>query len=114
MVGFDLARTFTPSQAAGRANGLINGGGFFGALVVMALVGIVLDLRESGGMASYDRGDFQVALSVQFVFWAIGVAQILRYRRRAITHLDEHHPGASDLLRSGRQWTHPGLPDAGV
>ena len=114
MVGFDLARTFTPWQVAGRANGLINGGGFLGALVVMALVGVVLDLRESGGMTDYDRTDFRVALSVQFVFWAVGITQILRYRRRAITHLDRHHPGASDELRAGRQWTHPGLPDTGL
>ena len=114
MVGFDLARTFTPLQATGRANGLVNGGGFLGALIVMALVGVVLDLRESGGMSNYDRVDFRVALSVQFVFWAVGITQILRYRRRAISHLDQHHPGASDELRAGRQWTHPGLPDAGV
>ncbi|MCW2834726.1 MAG: transporter [Nocardioides sp.] len=114
MVGFDLARTFTPSQAAGRANGLINGGGFLGALIVMALIGLVLDLRESGGMSSYDLTDFRWALSVQLLFWAVGIIQILRYRRRAITHLDRHHPGATDELRAGRQWTHPGLPDSGL
>ncbi len=84
-----------------------------GALIVMALVGVLLDLRESGGMTDYDRTDFRVALSVQFVFWALGTTQILRYRRRAITHLDLHHPGASDLLRAGQQWTHPGLPGGG-
>ena len=114
MVGFDLARTFTPSQAAGRANGLVNGGGFLGALTVMALVGLVLDLRESGGMSSYDLTDFRWALSVQFIFWALGVSQILRYRRRAIVHLDQHHPGATEELRAGRQWTHPGQLDSGV
>ena len=114
MVGFDLARTFIPFQVAGRANGLVNGGGFFGALLVMALVGVVLDLREEGGMSSYDRADFRAAMSVQFVFWAVGIIQILRYRRRAISHLDRHHPGATDELRAGRQWTHPGLPDSGL
>jgi hypothetical protein len=28
MVGFDLARTFTPMEALGRAHGIVNGGGF--------------------------------------------------------------------------------------
>ncbi len=114
MVGFDLARTFTPWQVAGRANGLVNGGGFLGALIVMAVVGVVLDLREGGGMSSYDRDDFRVAMSVQFAFWGLGVTQVLRYRRRAIHHLDRYHPGASDELRAGRQWTHPGMPDTGL
>ncbi len=114
MVGFELARTFTPWQAAGRANGLVNGGGFFGALIVMASIGVVLDLRSSGGMGDYDLVDFRIALSVQFAFWALGIAQILRYRRRAIAHLDRLHPGATDQLRAGRQWTHPGIGPEGV
>ena len=36
MVGFDLARSFTPAQAIGRANGLVNVGGFTASLLAMA------------------------------------------------------------------------------
>ena len=114
MVGFDLARSFTPVHALGRANGIVNVGGFLASLVCMALIGVVLDLREDGGMAAYDLGDFRVAMAVQFLFWALGIAQVLRFRRRGIAHLERVHPGAVDQMRAGRPWVHPGLGDEGV
>ena len=115
MVGFDLARSFTPVEASGRANGVVNIGGFLASLLTMALIGVVLDLREPRGSAAYDLGDFKVALSVQYLFWAFGVLQVLRYRRRAIAHLHRVHPGAVESLKRGEVFVHPGsIPDAGV
>ncbi len=115
MVGFDLARSFTPVEASGRANGVVNIGGFLASLLTMALIGVVLDLREPRGSAAYDLGDFKVALSVQYLFWAFGVVQVLRYRRRAIAHLHRVHPGAVESLKRGEVFVHPGsIPDAGV
>ena len=73
MIGFDLARTFTPLEASGRANGLVNVGGFVASLLTMALVGIVLELREPGGVDAYGLDDFRAAMSVQYLFWALGV-----------------------------------------
>ena len=61
MVGFDLARSFTPVEAVGRANGVVNVGGFLASLLTMGLVGVVLDLLEPGGAAAYDLDDFRVA-----------------------------------------------------
>ena len=87
MVGFDLARSFSPLESLGRANGLVNVGGFSASLITMALVGIVLDLRQPGGMDVYDLDDFRAALSVQYVFWTLGIVQILRYRARGLDHL---------------------------
>ena len=75
MVGFDLARSFTPLRVVGRANGLVNVGGFSASLLTMALVGIVLDLREPAGVAAYGLDDFRVALSVQYLFWALGACR---------------------------------------
>ena len=75
MVGFDLARTFTPVEAVGRANGVVNIGGFGASLMTMALIGIVLDLRSGGGGtlgAGYDLTDYRVAMSVQYLPWLIG------------------------------------------
>ena len=46
MVGFDLARSSPRSRRSGRANGVVNIGGFLASLLTMALVGVVLDLRE--------------------------------------------------------------------
>ena len=94
MVGFDLARSFTPVEASGRANGVVNVGGFSASLLTMGLVGFVLDLRSPAASA-YDLDDFRVAMSVQYLFWAFGAFQILRYRRKAVAHLRRVHPGAS-------------------
>ncbi len=109
MVGFDLARSFTPAEVSGRANGLVNIGGFSASLLTMGLVGLVLDLREPAGQAAYDLGDFRVAMCVQYVFWGLGAVQVVRYRRKAIAHLARVHPGAIDQLRRGETFVHPGV-----
>ena len=111
MVGFDLARSFTPVETMGRANGLVNVGGFSASLLTMGLVGVVLDLRQPGGMPAYDLDDYRAALSVQYVFWTLGVVQILRYRRRGIAHLRRVHPGAVESMRRGEPFVHPGFSD---
>jgi sugar phosphate permease len=111
MVGFDLARSFTPYESAGRANGLVNVGGFSASLLTTALVGIVLDLRQPAGMDAYDLGDFRVAMSVQYAFWGIGIVQILRYRHRGLDHLRRLHPGAIESMKRGEPFVHPGFSD---
>jgi hypothetical protein len=110
MVSFDLTRSFNPSEATGRANGVVNVGGFGAALLTLFLVGVVLDLR-SGGIASYDLEDFRWAMSVQYLIWGFGVAQIVRYRRKAIAHLRREHPGAVESLKRGQPFVHPGFAD---
>lgn len=114
VLGFDLARSYTPVQVIGRANGLVNIGGFVASLMTMGLIGVVLDLVEPAGMEAYTLGDFRVAMAVQFPFWAFGVWQILRYRRRGLLHLRRHHPGAVEQLRSGQPFAHPGIGEEGV
>ncbi len=114
MVGFDLARSFTPVQETGRANGLVNVGGFTASLLTMALIGVVLDLSASGGMESYTLDDFRLAMSVQYLFWALGVVQTLRYRRRGLAHLARMHPGSVEQMKAGRPFGHPGIGTEGV
>jgi len=114
MVGFDLARSFTPVAEAGRANGLVNVGDFTASLLAMALIGVVLDLREPGGMDAYALADFKWAMAVQYLFWGLGVVQVLRYRRRGIAHLARVHPGAIDQLKGGTPFVHPGIGEEGV
>lgn len=114
MVGFDLARSFTPPHETGRANGLVNVGGFTASLLTMALIGVVLDLSATGGMESYTLGDFKLAMAVQYLFWALGVFQTLRYRRRGLAHLDRMHPGSIEQMRSGQPFVHPGIGTEGV
>lgn len=114
MVGFDLARSFTPPHETGRANGLVNVGGFTASLLTMALIGVVLDLSAAGGMESYTLDDFKLAMAVQYVFWALGVSQTLRYRRRGLAHLARVHPGSVEQMRAGRPFVHPGIGTEGV
>ncbi|MGZ5399224.1 MAG: MFS transporter [Nocardioides sp.] len=111
MVGFDLARSFSPLESMGRANGLVNVGGFSASLVTMALVGVVLDQRQPGGMDAYGLDDFRAAFSVQYLFWTIGIVQILRYRARGLAHLRRVHPGAIESMRRGEPFVHPGFSD---
>ncbi len=101
MVGFDLARTFNPSSQLGRATGVVNIGGFTASLVTIALIGVVLDRLAPGGPADYTLEHFRVAMSVQFVFWGIGVVQLVRYRRKSLAHLEEVGPAALEALRRG-------------
>jgi len=110
MVGFDLARTFTPVGAIGRAHGVVNIGGFLASLLTIAVIGVVLDARQPSG--AYDLSDFKVALAAQFLFWAVGATQILRYRRKAVAHLRRVHPGAVERLRRGETFVHPGIGEA--
>ncbi|NPD05066.1 MFS transporter [Nocardioides sp. zg-1308] len=114
MVAFDLARSFTPAHETGRANGLVNVGGFTASLLTMGLIGIVLDLSSSGGMGSYTLDDFKLAMAVQYLFWALGVVQVLRYRRRGIAHLARVHPGSIEQMKAGQPFVHPGIGTEGV
>jgi MFS family permease len=110
MVGFDLARTFIPKEASGRANGFVNVGGFSASLLTMGLIGVLLDWHSGGrGATAYDLGDFRVAMSVQFVFWAFGAVQILRFRRKAIAHLHRVHPGVVESMKRGEAFAHLGF-----
>jgi hypothetical protein len=37
--------------------------------------------------------------------------QILRYRRKAVAHLQRRHPGAVEALKRGEGYVHPGFAD---
>jgi nitrate/nitrite transporter NarK len=110
MVGFDMARTFIPVEATGRANGFVNIGGFSASLLTMGLIGVLLDWHSRGvGTTEYDLGDFRVAMSVQYVFWVVGAIQILRYRHKAIHHLHRVHPGVVEQMKRGEAFAHLGF-----
>ena len=109
MVGFELARTLAPVSAVGRTNGLVNIGGFTASLLTLWLIGVVLDLVEPAGPTAYDLGDFRIAMSVQYILWAVGCVQIVRYRRRSITHMETHHPEALVAMQQGEPAAHLGF-----
>jgi MFS family permease len=83
MVGFDYARTENPPGRVSSATGIVNVGGFVASLLTLLGIGLVLNaLAPSGGATSASLGDFKVAMSVQYVFWVVGVVLLLRARRQ--------------------------------
>ena len=82
MIGFDYARTFNPPDRLGTATGVVNVGGFVASLVTILLIGLILDAR-TGGRSDYGIDDFKIAMSVQYLIFAIGLTGILRTRRLA-------------------------------
>ena len=84
-IGFDFARTFNPARRLGGANGIVNVGGFTASFVMMALIGVVLDLQSPGGGTGqdlYTMDAFRVAMLVQFPVVGFGVVMLIRARRR--------------------------------
>jgi sugar phosphate permease len=96
MLGLDYARTFNPSTRFGAANGMVNTGGFIATLLCIGMVGILLDTSSGGAPQTIE--DFKFALAFQYVLWAIGTRQILKYRRKARGHLARYNPEAYEAL----------------
>lgn len=99
MIGFDLARTFNPTHRIGSASGIVNVGGFSATLMSVFVIGVILDRVAPGGAEQYDMHAFRVAMSVQYVVWAFGIFQVLRYRRR--TRRLVHTSDGYDHLKVG-------------
>ncbi len=100
MLGLDYARTFNPATRFGAANGMVNTGGFIATLLCIGMVGVLLDASSGGAPQTID--DFKFALAFQYVLWAIGTRQILRYRRKARATLARYNPEVYDALRANR------------
>ncbi|AXO34601.1 nitrate/nitrite transporter [Micromonospora sp. B006] len=83
MIGFDYARTFNPVHRIGSATGIVNVGGFAASIVLILAVGLVLDLATPSGHDAPPLSAFRWAFAVQFLLWALGAAQVLRYRNAA-------------------------------
>ncbi|MFI6824510.1 nitrate/nitrite transporter [Micromonospora sp. NPDC050187] len=83
MIGFDYARSFNPVNRIGSATGVVNVGGFVASIVLVLAVGVVLDLATPAGRAAPDLTAFRWAFATQYVLWALGAVQVLRYRNAA-------------------------------
>ncbi|MFI7428002.1 nitrate/nitrite transporter [Micromonospora sp. NPDC049836] len=83
MIGFDYARTFNPVHRIGSASGIVNVGGFVASILLILAVGVVLDLGTPAGRDSPPLDAFRWAFGVQYLLWALGAVQVLRYRNAA-------------------------------
>jgi MFS family permease len=82
MIGFDVARTVNPGHRLASASGIVNQGGFIATLILVLAIGWVLDWRTPGSGSAYTADAFGWAMSLQYLLWAVGLVQIVRYRRR--------------------------------
>jgi MFS family permease len=82
MIGFDYARTENPAERLGSASGVVNVGGFVASLLTILGIGAVLDVLTPGGSTDYSLDAFRAAFAVQYVFWAVGLAGVVRHRRQ--------------------------------
>jgi sugar phosphate permease len=105
MIGFDLARTFNPPTRIGSASGIVNTGGFIATLTAVALVGVVLDRVSPAGPSTWGVDSFRAAMTVQYPVWALGVVQVLRYRRKARRAALEADPDAYAAMQAGESVT---------
>lgn len=83
MIAFDISRTSNPPERMASASGIVNQGGFVASLVLVLAIGWVLDWRTPAGASAYTPEAFRWAMATQYVLWALGLFQIVRYRRRA-------------------------------
>ncbi|KAB1904358.1 MFS transporter [Micromonospora tulbaghiae] len=95
MIGFDYARSFNPVHRIGSATGIVNVGGFAASIVLILAVGLVLDLATPAGHDAPPLSAFRWAFAVQFLLWALGAAQVLRYRNAARRRLADERAAAS-------------------
>jgi len=82
MIGFDFARTWNPAERSGSASGVVNVGGFIASLSTVLAIGFVLDALTPGASTDYSLDAFRAAFAVQYVFWAVGLVEVVRHRRQ--------------------------------
>lgn len=94
MIGFDVGRTSNPVDRMASASGIINQAGFVASLVLVIAIGLILDWRTPGASTDYTPSAFRWAMSFQYVLWALGIAQIWRYRVRTRAKVMAEEPEA--------------------
>ena len=82
LVAFDVARAAVGPAQIGRASGVVNVGGFTSSLLVVALVGVLLDLQGAGAPADWTGPAFRVAMAVHVPVALIGLAGMAFAARR--------------------------------
>jgi MFS family permease len=82
LVAFDVARAAVTPAQVGRASGVVNVGGFTSSLLVVALVGVLLDLQGAGAPADWTGPAFRVAMAVHIPVALAGLAGMAFAARR--------------------------------
>ncbi len=110
-IGFMLARDYNPRHRISTATGLVNVGGFCGAVVMVFAVGQILDLVEPGA-STHTAAAYRWAFAAIALLTAFGIFRMLVWILRTRVHVlraaarGEHVPVAIvphrwDLLDTG-------------
>lgn len=100
MIGFDYARSFNPPGRLGNATGIVNVGGYTATIALIIGIGVTLDAVTPGSATSqYPLSSFRWALSLQYLLWALGAVQVVRYRNRARQAMAERDPAGYAAMR---------------
>ena len=101
MIGFDYARTFNPARRLCSASGMVNVGGFTASILLIAGIGVVLDLLTPAGSGHHSLSAFRWAFALQYLLWTVGVIQVIRYRNATRRRLAQRDPAALSAMRRG-------------
>ncbi|MGO1234580.1 MFS transporter [Microbacterium gubbeenense] len=77
LTAFDIAREIIPGNLAARANGIVNTGGFSGALVIIWLTGVMLTAQGATAPGSYSMEAFGIAFIPMLVLLAVALVVFL-------------------------------------
>jgi MFS family permease len=103
LVAFDVARAAVAPSQVGRASGVVNVGGFTSSLLVVALVGVLLDVQGAGAPADWTTTAFRVAMAVHVPVALVGLAGMWwswrRVRRRPVGRPPAEQTAAGATLR---------------
>ncbi|WP_156758879.1 MFS transporter [Microbacterium karelineae] len=82
LTAFEMSRDYVPGHLAARANGVVNTGGFSGALVIIWLTGAMLTLQGARTPDDYSMEMFRIAYLPMLGMLAVGAAVFLVLNRR--------------------------------
>lgn len=85
MVAFDFARAHNPAHRLSTATGVTNVGGFLAGLMAILFIGIAMDVQGASRPDLYTDEAFRWAFATQIPLWILGIAMIVRERRRLRT-----------------------------
>ncbi|MTE23962.1 nitrate/nitrite transporter [Microbacterium sp. ZXX196] len=77
LIAFDLSRHYVPGHLAARANGVVNSGGFTGALLIIWLTGAMLTAQGAVTPDDYTMALFRVAYLPMLAMLAVGLIVFL-------------------------------------
>lgn len=91
MAAFEVVRTHVKPSQRGVATGVANMGGFVGALIIVLLIGLFLDMQGAGRPENYSLEAFRWAMASHIPVILLGLIMVLRLYPRAKRQLAKNY-----------------------